>query len=476
MFRPASRFALSLGLCLAISGGFASRLSAQSTDYDKKIGAEAAEQVVRTKGLYDDPKLLQFFEKLGNRLVEGLGSQPFTYRFAVSNEIEPNAYALPGGFVFATRNIFAVANSEAELAGVIGHEIIHSHRRHAVKAQKRSILPAILAVPGGLAGIFNEEAGKVLSAPSSLVMAKYSRKSESEADEMGVQLAAGAGYDPLALEKCLDRLTKTIELFTGEKEKASYFDDHPATPERAQEIEKIAASAKRGSAPPILAGKDAYLRLLDGLLVGRDPAEGLFEKNVFVHADLNFRMELPEGWKTFNTPAAFGAMEAKGKGQLVVGLMEGATDPEKAAMKTVDRIEKKTRKKPTEARRVEVNGQSGFYVLYAEKKSNLHLLWVAVGGKMFRMAGAGEDQYKEALRASVLTLRPLKADERASVRALRMRVETAQGGESLETFCKRTGNVFKPELTAVLNDLDGKPLTQGQLLKFGRYEAYKGKP
>ena len=476
MIRLTSRFVLPSVLCLAISGGFGSRLSAQSTEYDKKIGAEAAAQVVRMRGLYNDPKLLQFFEKLGNRLVGGLGSQPFTYRFAISDEVEPNAFALPGGFVFATRNIFAVAASEDEMAGVIGHEIIHSNRRHAVKSQKRSILPAILAVPGGLAGVFNEEAGKVLSAPSSLAMAKYSRKNETEADEMGVQLAARAGYDPMALEKCLNRLTRTIELFSGEKEKASYFNDHPATTDRAQEIEKFAAEAKRGTAPPILAGQDAYLRLLDGLLLGRDPAEGLFEKNVFVHADLNFRMELPEGWKTFNTPAAFGAMEAKGKAQLVMGLMEQAADPEKAARETVGLIEKKARKKPTEARRVDVNGNPGFYVLYAEKKSNLHLLWVTMGGKTFRMAGVGQGPYQEALRASVLTLRPLKADERASIKALHMRIETARGGESLEAFCKRTGNVFQPELTAVLNDLDGKPLKQGQLLKTARYEAYKGKP
>ena len=214
-------------LSISSAVAFTSSLAAQSLDYDRKVGAEAAEMVVRTKGLYNDPRLLQFFEKLGKRLVDGLGEQPFTYRFAISNEVEPNAYALPAGFVFATRTLFAVASSEAEVAGVIGHEIIHSHRRHAVKAQKHSILPGILAVPGGLAGIFNEEAGKVLSAPSNLTMAKFSRKNELEADELGVKLAAGAGYDPLALEKCLARLTKTIEIFTGEKEKASYFDDHP---------------------------------------------------------------------------------------------------------------------------------------------------------------------------------------------------------------------------------------------------------
>ena len=467
-----------LPIVLSISSAvaFTSSLSAQSLDYDRKVGAEAAEMVVRNKGLYNDPRLLQFFEKLGKRLVDGLGDQPFTYRFAISNEVEPNAYALPAGFVFSTRTLFAVASSEAEVAGVIGHEIIHSHRRHAVKAQKHSILPGILAVPGGLAGIFNEEAGKVLSAPSNLTMAKFSRKNELEADELGVKLAAGAGYDPLALEQCLARLTKTIEIFTGEKEKASYFDDHPATPQRAQEIQKLAANANRAASPPILPSQEAYLRLLDGILIGRDPADGIFQKNVFVHPDLNFRMELPEGWRTFNTPAVFGAVAEKNKGKLIVGLMEGSNNPEKVGLETLNRIKKKARKKPVEARRVDVNGHPGFYALYDEKKSNLHLLWVSMGGKMFYMAGGGEDQYKDLLRAAVLTLRPLKAEERANIRALRMRIEAARAGENLEDFCKRTGNIFKPDLTAVLNDVDGKPLTNGQLLKIGRFEPYKRKP
>ena len=159
-----------------------------------------------------------------------------------------------------------------------------------------------------------------------------------------------------------------------------------------------------------------------------------------------------------------------------MGLMEGSNDPEKVGLETLNRIEKKARKKPVEARRVEVNGHPGFYALYDEKKSNLHLLWVSMGGKMFYMAGGGEDQYKDVLRAAVLTLRPLKAEERANIRALRMRIEAARAGENLEDFCKRTGNIFKPDLTAVLNDLDGKPLTNGQLLKIGRFEPYKPKP
>ena len=131
------------------------------------------------------------------------------------------------------------------------------------------------------------------------------------------------GY-PLALERSLDRLTRTIELFTGEAEESSYFDDHPATRDRRARIEKLAAATKPSATAPILSGRDAYLKLLDGLVLGRNPAQGLLDGNIFLHPDLDFRMELPRDWKAFNTASAFGAIDAKGKGQLVVGLAGGS--------------------------------------------------------------------------------------------------------------------------------------------------------
>jgi predicted Zn-dependent protease len=450
------------------------RLPAQSVEVDKKIGAQAAEQVVRTKGLYEKPDLQRFFEQLGKRLVAGLGDQPFVYHFNVSDEIAPNAFALPGGFVFATRGIFAVANSEDEVAGVIAHEIIHSHRRHSVQASKRAVLPGILAMPGGVVGIFNQEAGKVLAAPSSMAMARHSRKQEAEADDLGVKLAARSGYDPRALKACLNRLSKTIELLTSEKEKFSYFDDHPLTEKRSAEIEKVASTVETAKTPPILPGKAGFLNILDGLTLGRNPEQGVFDKNVFVHPDLNFRMELPAGWKTFNTPLAFGAVDPKGKGQMVVGLVGDAADAQKEALATLAVIDLKGGLKPAEARRVEVNGHPGYYALFSEKRANLHLLWLGMGGKVFRMAAAGEEKWREAMRQAVFSLRPLNPEERAQVRILRMRVESARAGESLDALSKRAGNAFDPVLTSMLNDLDGKPLQAGQLIKIARWEPYPG--
>jgi predicted Zn-dependent protease len=447
-------------------------LFAQSVDVDKRIGAEAAEQVLQSRGLYENKQLSAFLEKLGARLVDQLGPQPFTYRFAISDEQEPNAYALPGGYIFATRTLFAVANSEDELAGVLGHEIIHAHRRHSVRSVKRSILPGVLAIPGNLAGIFSKQAGGILTAPSSLMMAGHSRKDEREADDRGIQLAAQAGYDPRALASFLNRLTTTVEIFSGEKERASYFDSHPSTPARLDAIEKRAASLERAKTEPILRGRDAYVKMLDGLTIGQNPQQGIFEKNVFVHPEMNFRMELPEGWKTVNTPAVFGAREANGRGQIVIGLGDKAKSPEDAGSQAVEAIAKEAKRQPAESRKVDVNGHPGYYARFEDRRANMHLLWVALGGQVFRMAGAADEEGKEALRKSAFSLRMLRADERSNVRVLLMRLEPARANESVKAFCERTKSHFKPELIAVLNDLVDKPLARGQLVKVVRWEPY----
>jgi predicted Zn-dependent protease len=449
-------------------------LIAQSVEVDKKIGAEAAKEVLEGRGLYESRELSQFLEKLGARLVEQLGPQPFTYRFAISDELEPNAYALPGGYVFATRTLFAVANAEEELAGVLGHEIIHAHRRHSMKAVKRSILPAVLAIPGSLTGMFSKEAGDVLSAPSNLMMAGYSRKTEAEADDKGVQLAAQAGYDPAALASFLERLTKIIEVFVGEKERRSFFDDHPATPARLAAIEKRASGLAPVDIAPILPDRGSYLKMLDGLIVGQNPEQGIFERNTFIHPDLNFRMELPEGWKTFNSPAVFGAAERKGKGQIVVGLAEGK-DAESAGREAVARVTLETKQQPAEERRVDVNGNPGYYARFEDRKSNLHLLWVRMDAMVFRMVGIGDAAQREPLRKAAFSLRTLKPEERDKVRALRMRIESARGGETMEALCKRTRSHFQPAIVALLNDLDDRPLGQGQQVKIVRWEPYQTK-
>ncbi len=463
-------------LALCITAAAESR-DAKSVQKDVELGKQAAAQVVTQMGIYEDESLTGYLKQIGMRLVKGLADQPFEYQFAIADEREPNAFALPGGFVFATRGIFAVANSEDELAGVFGHEIIHADRRHAIKAMNRSILPGILSIPGGVVGAFNQEAGAIINAPVTASTARYGRSQETEADELGAALAAKAGYDPAALSSCLVRLTKTVELLTGETEKPSYFRDHPLTSERVERLSKIVTGLQRNPQPGIAKTREDFLRRLDGLIIGQDPAQGIVVENVYLHPELNFRAELPRDWKVFNTPLAFGAAEKNGKAQMVFGLVKPGVDAETAAAKTIEFIQKKYRKKPAESKPVVVDGNRGYYAAYAEgskkKAVTFHLLWLTVDDKVFRVVAAGSDDFREAMRNSVFSLKRLSAADRKSIKVLRLRVVPARAGETVEELSRRAENIAKPGITAVLNDIapDTK-LKQGQLLKVARLESY----
>ena len=140
-----------------------------TTQDNVRVGREAAEQVAAEIGTLDDPELVAYVERIGKKLLRGLPRRDFAYRFAIVDQMEPNAFALPGGYIFVSRGLLALANNEDELANVIGHEIIHAFRRHAQQQQ---------AVAASLPG---------LSMPwtRAKTLAAYGRDMEREADERG---------------------------------------------------------------------------------------------------------------------------------------------------------------------------------------------------------------------------------------------------------------------------------------------------
>jgi predicted Zn-dependent protease len=466
-------FALLILLMLAVEPAAV----AQSFDVDKDLGKRGAEGVELSMGTYERPAINALLAQVGGRLVKGLGEQPFEYRFSIVDEVDPNAFALPGGYVYVSRGILALVNSEDELAGVIGHEIIHVHQRHAVKAAKRSILPGILSAPGALVGLANEEAGAILSAPSRLGMASYGRKQENEADEIGIAIAARAGYDPAQLQRCLARLSKAVEALTGEAERFSYFHDHPFTADRIKKLNEQSATLTVAKQAHVTKDGADFLRRMDGLVVGQNPHQGILYKDAFVHPDLNFRVNLPEGWRSFNTPTAFGAREPKGKAQVVFGLEEEAVAPEQAAKELLNQMDKGLKKKLVESKAVEVGSRSGYHLAFTEgkgkKATTLHLVWLKMDGKLFRIVGVGSDEYRETMRAALFSLRPLTGEERGAVRVMTLRLAQANGGETIEQLSARTQNAFTVDLTAVINDVErAVPLQAGQVVKIARMERY----
>jgi predicted Zn-dependent protease len=219
---------------------------AQSIELDKKLGAENAKLVEVQIGLVNDKELTGYVQSVGNRLIAELDNNPFEFQFHIADDPIPNAFALPGGYVYVTRGILSLITTEDELACVMGHEIIHVIRRHSVRQMRSSILPHMLELPGAIVGtVVDEDLGNLLNTPittsNRLLLSSYSRKHETESDTRGIELASKAGYDPNAMATILERLSLAVEVITNEKEKKSYFDDHPFTPDRVNKINKTSS-------------------------------------------------------------------------------------------------------------------------------------------------------------------------------------------------------------------------------------------
>jgi len=445
----------------------------QDTSVDKKLGEEGKAQVEAVMGIYNDKSKTKVLSDIGNKLVSNLPTRPFDYQFYIVDAGEPNAFALPGGYVFFTRGILALANSEDELAGVMGHEVIHSNNRHAIKQQKKGILPGLLKVPGALAGAIGGEGAAKLFNPLSkggeAIMASHSRKDEYEADELGSQLSAKSGYQPAALGSMLGSISKSVEVFTGNKEKPGYFSDHPYTPDRIEKITKAATQLKVSEAPKIFKSSKDFLMFVDGVVVGANPSQGVFKGDWFLHPDLNFKLNMPAKWLRQNTPSAVAAVDSS---EQAVMMLE--VDPKsKSARQSAESFAEAFQKKTGTALKVEsktINGSHsssvGFVKNSRSEKFIVTLLWIEYEGLVYKITGGASPAFDKKVTAAMESFAPLTPADRQSITKRIIKVVEAKSGETLNTISARTNNVISIPMTAAINNLaENKTFQEGDMLK-----------
>ncbi|PIB37072.1 hypothetical protein BFP72_17505 [Reichenbachiella sp. 5M10] len=429
---------------------------AQPHEYDERLGQEAALQVERTLGLYEDEALNRYVDEVGQRLIAALNHTYFDYEFAIIDDPTPNAFALPGGYIYVTRGLLALVQSVDELACVLSHEVIHVDERHSVKQMKRSILPALLQVPGLLVGaVAGEKAGSIVSAPfdlgSSFFTSTYSRKHETQADQMGVALAAKAGFDPNALSPMLDRIMKWEETRTEQEEKKNYFSTHPYTPDRIKKL-KPAISELTWSLNSL--HEEPVLPLLDGLVFGENPAKGVFVDSVFLHADIDFSVVFPSDWIYINQHDAVGAMNSDKTALVYLTLEDTTQSPEQWGIDFVKRV-KRTGELKASAEKVEVNAREAFLVSVVQHGEGediyAHFIWIEMGDHVYRITAIKAGGFKEQLKRTALSLHPLTESEKQMIEVEQLYLTNVEEDGSWEALAERTESTLEPKYLRVLN-------------------------
>ncbi len=444
---------------------------------DVALGVEVAASIEADVGRYQDRELAAYVESVARRVQSAVEDSPFEYEFGILDQPEPNAFAAPGGFVYISRGLLALAQSEDELAGVLGHEMSHVELRHTAQQMRRRIIPGLLTLPGRVVGAIAPNVGGLVNAPldgiTALTQARYSRGHESEADRSGQDLAAAAGYEPAALGDILARMERVVALIVGHELRPTFFDSHPPTPTRVQETQDYAAQIERAPRSSESRSKDDFVRVLDGLVWGENPAHGEFRDSTFLHADLDLAIAFPESWRPFNTASAAGATSSD-ESAIAIFRLEPMQDLD-ALVETSSR-ELRAEGFTSAGDSTVRNGGIEIRILESVNPGqSLRLVqgWIRLGPVLGSIVAIGPSEAGDALRATVKSLRALTSDERESIMVTRVRVVAARAGERLPELRARTSASGSLPLTAALNGLEeGAVLEDGQLVKVLRSEAY----
>ena len=457
-----------------------------STADERAIDERASKQVEAQLGIVDDDELLIWVAAIGNALAEHSPRHDVEYRFQIVESDEPNAFALPGGHVYLSRGLLMVANSEAEIANVLGHEIAHVAARHAARQQAHV---QTLGLATLLSDLMNGGAPDQPDTErlSGHFVARYARNQEREADRIGQRLAVAAGVDPQGLGRFMRTLDNLLRITQGFSAPANYFASHPAAQERmleatawAQDHEwRTKTKPRKEWQPgfPVASDRDAFLARIEGIAIGRPASEGVFLDGRFLHPDLGFSLRFPHGWRLTNLSSQVVGLAPKRDGVVLLELDREGDDPQAAALAYAER--EKLHLEDTAV--IRVGGLPGFRAVSVLPTSfgrtHAEITWVAHAGRVYRLIGGIEAgslrKYRGVFRKFAQSFRPLLPEDAAQVTELRLRIARARGGESLTALGERTGNEWNPIYTAVVNGLQvGEPLAPGARVKVALREPY----
>jgi len=457
---------------------FSTAVNSQNINFDKKIGEKQNKTVESQMGIYQNEKMNAYIDSIGQRIVAQLDKKLFDYKFKLVLQEAPNAFALPGGYIYVTTGIIPLLENEDELACIIGHEIIHSNNRHGTKKIRRNIPFVILEIPGILVGIFSETAGAILEAPvkitNAFYSASYSRKLETEADDQGIVLAAKAGYDPNALPDILSRMIKTIEKVTGNEETKSYFDDHPYTPDRNENIYKHIKDIDIHKTKHI---SNNFLKEFDEIIFGKSTSKGIIRKNTFLHPDIDFYVEFPKGWVIENNPSSIFAHDTIKKSALTLSIEDPTISPRQAGENFLNAIDHKFRSTLVDSMDYVQNGEKGYMIKFSENTSqgemNAFVLWIPLNGNIYKFTGISPKETHSIVENATKSLRILTKDEKNTIMQKHLKIVIANGNENITKLSKRTGNKLDPELTAIINSINPKEkIKKGMQVKIVVEELY----
>ncbi len=470
--RLASQVAL-LAVALAAAGCASnpatgkSQLNFYSEAEEIAMGREADAEISAEMAMVDDAGLQSYVRDLGLRLAATSERPRLPWSFKVMDDPEVNAFALPGGFVYVTRGILGHLTSEAELAGVIGHEIGHVTAQHGVNQLSKQQLAGGGLLLGMILVPEMAEAADVASLGLGALFLKYSRDDERQADDLGLRYMAGSGYEVRELPKVFALLGK-VGAAEGGGRLPNWLSSHPDP--GAREARAGTLIAER-SYPAGEIAANSFLQVLDGLAFGPDPRQGFFENGVFYHPALAFQVRLPPGWKGANEVKQVVALHPEEIAMVQLQLSPAASAAEAARSFLAEEgiagaAQGRSRVHGLAAERIDfsIAGEAGESLLG-------RALFIEHSGRVFALFGlAVEKRWREmagAIDAALASFAPLTDSDRLAAVPQRLELVKLPQTMSFDEFLTRYPSATPAATAALINGVGdpARPLAAGTLLK-----------
>ena len=294
------------------------------------LGAQYNPTVISTFGSYESPELLNFITTEGNKMGTISHRPNLQYHFKILDTPVVNAFAVPGGYIYFTRGILAQFNNEAELMGVLGHEMGHVTARHSVSQQTKQTLGQVLLMSGMVVAPDLAQYADYAMQGMQLLFLKFSRDNEREADRLGVEYSSKIGYDANHMAEFFNVLNK-MSMAESHDGVPTFLSTHPDPGDRYNAVKTTTTGwqQKLGGTKWKENGNE-YLKLINGMIYGEDPRQGFVENNVFYHPGMKFKFPVPAGWQFENSPIQVKMAPKDGKALMAFLLSENKT-PEEAA-------------------------------------------------------------------------------------------------------------------------------------------------
>jgi predicted Zn-dependent protease len=447
---------MALGGCATNPATGQREFSLMSEAQEIQIGQQYDAEIRKQMGVYNDAELQQYVERIGQRLAQASERPQLPWHFTIVDEPAINAFALPGGYIYLTRGIMPYLGDEAELAGVLGHEIGHVTARHAAQAYTQATSAGLGLT---LLSIFVPETRPLQGAAETalgLLFLKHGRDDELQADRLGVRYAAAGGWNPRGVPDMLRTLARLDEADGSRRGVPNWLATHPQPADRVEEIQAAVEAVPAGN---LAVNREEYLRRVDGVVFGDSPEEGIVRGNEFLHSALRFALAFPRQWEVTNMPEQ---VVAKAPGTEAYVLLQLVSQPHG----TLESIARTTMTnagfQQVDGGRRSINGLDAHVGTYQGTMQNLgrvtmRAAFIAHEDNVYLLAGFapqnGFAQAESQLSASILSFRPLSRAQAAAIRPNRIDLYVVRAGDTWQSLAARAGEgTIKPSTLAIMNE------------------------